>query len=155
MVNVEQGSANPSVSTLLRISAALGIGLPDLVQEPQSGKVRITRAGDGTALWTGPSGGAGMLVATGGGPHVIELWDWTLGTGDEHASEGHPPGTREMIQVHDGDLRVVVDGKSHELTDGDAVSFPGDVPHGYQNPNAATVHFSLVVFEPGLGGTHG
>ena len=32
VVNVEQGAANPSVGTLLRISDALGVGLPALVE---------------------------------------------------------------------------------------------------------------------------
>ncbi|HSK34316.1 MAG TPA: helix-turn-helix transcriptional regulator, partial [Propionicimonas sp.] len=31
LVNVDQGATNPSVATLLRISDALGIGLPALV----------------------------------------------------------------------------------------------------------------------------
>ena len=35
VVNVEQGAANPSVGTLLRISDALGIGLPALVAPPE------------------------------------------------------------------------------------------------------------------------
>ena len=34
VVNVEQGAANPSVGTLLRISDALGVGLPALVERP-------------------------------------------------------------------------------------------------------------------------
>ena len=34
VVNVEQGAANPSVGILLRISDALGIGLPALVEPP-------------------------------------------------------------------------------------------------------------------------
>ena len=35
VVNVEQGAANPSVGTLLRISDALGVGLPSLVEHPR------------------------------------------------------------------------------------------------------------------------
>jgi transcriptional regulator with XRE-family HTH domain len=34
VVNVEQGAANPSVGTLLRISKALGVGLPALELAP-------------------------------------------------------------------------------------------------------------------------
>lgn len=155
LVNIEQGTANPSISTLLRVSAALGIGLPDLVQEPDSGDVRITRAGEGPALWTGPDGGEGVLVSTGGGPHVIELWDWSLAEGEQHSSAGNTPGTRELVHVHQGQLQVVVGDQSHDLATGDAISFPGDVPHGYRNPAGLTARFSLVVFEPRPGGTHG
>ena len=32
VVNIEQGATNPSVGTLLRISDALGVGLPALVE---------------------------------------------------------------------------------------------------------------------------
>jgi transcriptional regulator with XRE-family HTH domain len=46
VVNVEQGVANPSVGTLLRISDALGVGLPALVAPPETKPVLVTRAGD-------------------------------------------------------------------------------------------------------------
>ena len=45
VVNVEQGAANPSVGTLLRISDALGVGLPALVEPPAA------QAGEGHAQW--------------------------------------------------------------------------------------------------------
>ena len=35
-VSVEQGAVNPSVGTLLRLSAALGVGLPALVEPPKA-----------------------------------------------------------------------------------------------------------------------
>src|SRR5829696_846478 len=53
VVNVEQGAANPSVGTLLRISDALGVGLPSLVEQPQPRPVKVTRRGDGAVLWSG------------------------------------------------------------------------------------------------------
>jgi transcriptional regulator with XRE-family HTH domain len=46
VVNVEQGTANPRVGTLLRISDALGVGLPGLVGPPQPKLVKVTRRGD-------------------------------------------------------------------------------------------------------------
>jgi len=81
IVNVEQGAANPSVGTLLRISDALGIGLPALVEAPQTKPVKVTRHGEGAVLWTGEAGGRGVLVAGTEPPDVVELWDWTLGPG--------------------------------------------------------------------------
>src|SRR6476469_9395077 len=63
LVNVEQGAANPSVGTLLRISDALGVGLPALVEPPEQRLVKVTRAGEGAALWSSYAGGRGVLVA--------------------------------------------------------------------------------------------
>src|SRR5437899_12430701 len=63
VVNVEQGTANPSVGTLLRIGDALGVGLPTLVAPPRPDPVKVTRRGDGAVLWSSAAGGSGVLVA--------------------------------------------------------------------------------------------
>jgi transcriptional regulator with XRE-family HTH domain len=151
VVNVEQGAANPSVGTLLRISDALGIGLPALVAPPDPTPVTLTRAGDGAVLWSGEHGGRGTLVAGSEPPDVMELWDWTLGPGDRHASEAHTAGTKELIHVLAGTVKVEVGDQSCTLQAGDAVSFPGDVEHSYANPTGQGARFSLSVLEPGVG----
>lgn len=153
VVNVEQGAANPSVGTLLRISDALGVGLPALVEPPESKPVKVTRDGDGAALWTGEFGGRGVLVAGTEPPDVLELWDWTLSPGDHHVSEAHTPGTKELLQLHQGRITLDVADQSLPLTAGDAVAFPGDVAHSYLNPGTEPARFSLAVYEPGVGST--
>src|SRR2546430_17667584 len=50
LVSIEQGSANPSIATLLLISDALGIGLPALVDMDRSPGLQVTRAGHAPAL---------------------------------------------------------------------------------------------------------
>ena len=127
VVNVEQGAANPSVGTLLRISDALGLGLPALVEPARSASVGVTRRGEGAVLWTGAFGGRGVLVAGTEAPDVVELWDWTLGPGDEHVSETHAAGTKELVQVQSGDIVIEVAGKSNALAAGDAIAFDGDI----------------------------
>jgi transcriptional regulator with XRE-family HTH domain len=153
LVSVEQGAANPSVATLLKISDALGVGLPALVEPPHPAPVKITRCGDGAALWTGEGGGRGVLVAGTEPPDVVELWDWTLAPGDRHASEAHTPGTRELAQVWQGTISLDVGDQTVTLGIGDAVAFPGNAPHAYSNPFGQPARFSLVVFEPGVGAT--
>lgn len=151
IINVEQGAANPSVAILLRISDALGIGLPSLVAPPEPRTLTVTRAGEGAALWRGEAGGRGVLVAGSTPPDVLELWDWTLAAGDRHASEPHATGTREVLQVLEGTVLVEVGDQQAALGAGDAVSFEGDAPHAYSNPGTTPAWFSLAVFEPGVG----
>jgi quercetin dioxygenase-like cupin family protein len=95
-----------------------------------------------------------VLVAGTESPDVVELWDWTLSPGDHHVSEAHSPGTKELLQVQQGSVTVMVADESLLLTTGDAVSFPGDVAHSYANPGTETSRFSLAVFEPGVGSGH-
>jgi transcriptional regulator with XRE-family HTH domain len=151
LINVEQGAVNPSVGTLLRLSDALGIGLPALVAPPPSAALRVTRQGEGAALWTSAAGGRGLLVAGTDPPDVVELWDWTLAPGDQHVSEAHSPRTKELIHVQEGTVTVEAAGQSAVLEAGDAVAFPGDASHSYANPGASPARFSLAVFEPGVG----
>ena len=151
LVNVEQGTANPSVGTLLRLSDALGVGLPALVEPPAAPSLKVTRRGEGAALWTSDAGGRGTLVAGTQPPDVVELWDWTLGPADRYDSEPHAPGTRELAQVHKGTVTIEAGDQVVTLKMGDAVRFPGDVAHAYTNPHNRSARFTLIVFEPGVG----
>jgi len=151
VINVEQGAGNATVGTLLRLSDALGIGLPALVAPPAAKPLTVTRAGEGVQLWSGEHGGRGILVAGTERPDVLELWDWTLAPGDRHGSEAHAAGTKELIQVHAGTVVLEVDAQVITLNVGDAACFPGDVPHSYANEGTEEAWFSLAVFEPGVG----
>jgi len=151
LINVEQGTANPSVTTLLRLSDALGIGLPSLVDVPQTKLVKVVHSGDAPALWAGKHGGRGVLLAGTAPPDVLELWDWTLAPSDRHDSEAHVRGTKEILQVREGMITVEVDGQVEVLGVGDAISFASDVAHSYANDGTEPARFSLTVFEPGVG----
>ena len=52
VVSVEQGAVNPSVGTLLRLSDALGVGLPALVEPPEPRSViTVSRRSWTVAAW--------------------------------------------------------------------------------------------------------
>jgi transcriptional regulator with XRE-family HTH domain len=149
LVNVEQGTSNASIATLLRLGEALGIGLPDLVAPDDTrGPLQVNEGGSRTPLWSGTHGGEAMLTAAITAPDVVELWDWTLAPGDAHASEPHVAGARELIHVIEGEIVLSVDGEEAVLRDGDAASFAGDAVHGYRNDGPARARFALTVFEP-------
>jgi transcriptional regulator with XRE-family HTH domain len=153
LVSIEQGSANPSIATLLRVSDALGIGLPALVNMDRSSTLRVTRAGTAPVLWRGKAGGRAVLVAGTEPPEVTELWDWTLGPGESHSSEPHTAGTRELLFVLHGQVELRVGQHTEVLATGDAASFAGDLAHSYVNASSARVaRFALTVLEPPAGG---
>lgn len=151
VVSVEQGAVNPSVGTLLRLSDALGVGLPALVEPPEPPSIKVVRSGNGAELWTGTGGGRGVLIVGTGPPDVVELWDWTLGAGDRHESEAHSTSTRELIHVLDGVINIEIEDQTIVLDTDDAVTFPGDIAHAYANTGSESARFTLTVFEPGVG----
>lgn len=151
IVTVEKGEANPSVATLLKLSDALGVGLPALVETPRTDPLRVVRRGEAANLWSSDHGGQALLVAGTTPPDVVELWDWTLGTGDTYRSEAHAAGTQELLHVLKGTVTVEAGNHQATLKSGDALTFRGDVPHAYINPHRTPARFSLAVFEPGVG----
>jgi transcriptional regulator with XRE-family HTH domain len=150
LVSVEQGDANPSIGTLLRLSDALGVGLPALVAPPIESTVTITRQGSGALLWESPAGGAARLMVGTQPPDVLELWDWTLAPGDRHTSAPHAAGTTELLQVLEGAITIEVGDAAYALAAGDAAAFRGDLAHAYRNDAVPPARFSLAVFEPGV-----
>ena len=154
LITIEHGEGNPSIATLLRISDALGVGLPVLVDVERPHAVTVTAAGQAPVLWRGPDGGQALLVAGTEPPDVVELWDWTLQPGEEHASEAHSAGTRELLLVLEGRVELRVGDRTERLEAGDSAVFAGDVAHGYASPaDAATpARFALTVFQPHVGG---
>ncbi|MFJ4175253.1 helix-turn-helix domain-containing protein [Microbacterium sp. NPDC089696] len=154
LVNIEQGATNPSIGTLLRVSDALGVGLPELVEPPDIDLARVTRHGEGAVLWEGERGGQGVLVAGTKSPNVVELWDWTLALGERHDSEAHIDGTRELLQVLQGSVEVRVGSETFTLAERDAITFRGDEAHAYVNVGDGEARFALTVFEPIPGGAH-
>ncbi|MGH3155253.1 MAG: helix-turn-helix domain-containing protein [Streptosporangiaceae bacterium] len=152
LVSIEQGSANPSIATLLLISDALGIGLPALVEMDNPPGLRVTRAGTAAVLWRGKLGGQAVLVAGSEPPDVTELWDWSLGPGESLCSPAHAAGTRELLLVLDGQVELRAGEHAEVLAQGDSASFAGDLPHGYINASTApAARFALTVVEPGVG----
>ena len=154
VINIEHGEGNPSIATLLRISDALGVGLPVLVDVERPRALTVTAAGQAPVLWRGPRGGRALLVAGTEPPDVVELWDWTLQPGEAHTSEAHSAGTRELLLVLDGRVDLRTRDRTEQLGTGDSAAFAGDVAHGYSTPaDAATpARFALTVFQPAVGG---
>lgn len=151
VVNVEQGSTNASIATLLRLSSALGVSLASLVDMPDSIAFAVRRKGDHAALWQGEYGGQALLVSSTRPPDVVELWDWTLGPNDQYVSEAHSSGTRELLHVLNGTVMITVADESVSLGAGDALWFAGDQPHAYANEGKRAARFSLSVHQPGVG----
>ena len=153
VITIEHGEGNPSIATLLRISDALGVGLPVLVDVERPRTLAVTPAGQGSVLWRGPRGGRGVLVAGTEPPDVVELWDWTLAPGEAHVTEAHSAGTRELLLVLEGAVDLRVGDRTERIGTGDSAAFAGDVPHGYAAPPDAPgpARFALTVFQPHVG----
>jgi transcriptional regulator with XRE-family HTH domain len=146
LVQIEHAEANPSLATLLKLAAALGITLTELLsEEPEAEPITVVAEQDAMTLWSTPAGSAARLLVSHG---AIELWSWTVTPGDQRASEAHRPGSVELITVDTGTVALDVGHHHVEVPAGDSAWFDATLPHTYSNPGTTTATFTLVVLEP-------
>jgi transcriptional regulator with XRE-family HTH domain len=146
LVQIEHGEANPSLATLLKLAAALGVTLTELLsEEPEPRPVGVMSGHDAITLWSTPAGGAARLLVSHG---PLELWSWTLAPGDRRASDPHRPGSLELFTIQTGTVALDVGDHHVELAAGESAWFDATWPHAYSNPGASAATFTLVVLEP-------
>jgi transcriptional regulator with XRE-family HTH domain len=150
LVQIEQENANPSIATLCRLAAALGVSVVDLVAPASDAPlpVNIVGAADARTLWVGPLGGSAVLLAGTKGPDMLEMWQWELKPGERFEAERHGRGTRELIHVTVGKLFLEIDGQESIVAAGATAVAQTDHAHVYANMGKSSVRFLMTVFEP-------
>lgn len=148
LVSLEQSRTNPSLGTLCKVAETFGVSVAALVELDEAPVVRVVEPADTARLWSGLDGSAADLLVGSDEREHVELWHWSFAPGDEHSTDGHVDGTRELLYVSDGTLSLVVDGRGHEVPQGGAALFHGDRPHTYANRSDRTVRLVMVVFQP-------
>lgn len=147
LVQIEKGSANPSIGILCKLANALAVSVADIVAVSDDPKVTIRQPKDIPTLWQGEHGGSARLLAGAKGAIMIELWRWSMFPNEQFVSEAHSKGTIELIHVEEGQLDVLVNGETYVLSKGDSMTAEMDVEHTYLNSTNKPVHFTMSVYE--------
>jgi len=145
---VERGETSPTLSTAARIAGGLELSLSQLLRLDEGDGVSVVRAAD--RLLGRRARGHRYEILTPALPgQRAEVSIHTLApgaaTGGPDDPPIHEPGSRETAVVTDGPLTLVCDGVSHELDEGDAVTFDADLPHHFENPGKKDARFLSVV----------
>jgi XRE family transcriptional regulator, regulator of sulfur utilization len=130
LATIERGDGNPSIETLWRVSRALGVPLGMLLSPTAGARTRLIPARDGQPI-SSESGMDAWLLHAPGREHRSEVFDIELPKGVDQRTEGHLPGTEELIFCVKGRVRVGPIDQEVELGPGDGAWFTADVPHHY------------------------
>jgi transcriptional regulator with XRE-family HTH domain len=129
---VENGHVMPSVASLLRIAAALGVQVGDLFERPHGGG-QIRHAG-GRTVYLYDGHGVRDEVISDDPNGEIEVLHTRIDPGGGTGDEVFVHGTRvEVVYVLSGELELGLDTRRLALRAGDSVTFSGEVPHGVWN----------------------
>lgn len=147
VASMESGAGNPSLTNLASVSAALGVGIEELLARPRSDCL-LVRADD---LPVRRRGGGRVLVTKVLPERIrgMELDRMELAPGASMQGTPHVTGAKEYFYCMAGPVQVLVGGRIFEVGAGDVLAFPGDQPHSYRNAGSAdAVAVSMVVPVP-------
>ncbi|MER7757287.1 XRE family transcriptional regulator [Kitasatospora sp. NPDC097643] len=139
---LESGTGNPTLETVLALSRVLGVPISDLVDGRPSGELTVVRAADVEAL-SGEGVDLRPLRRIESGDSVVEVYDQQFRTGGTQDSTGHIGTEHTIVQV--GRLGVRVNGCEVELGPGDYVGFDASLPHAYTALDGEVVRSVLLL----------
>lgn len=144
LASLESGAANPTLSVLTCVAAALQVSIEELIGAPRS-QVQLFRAGFGKSRKK--SGGTINHLL----PEAIPGLDISrieLSPGGHFPGVPHTTGTREYLTCITGKIELLVSGEKWALQTGDSIVFRGDQRHSYHNPDnrVACQAISVVCF---------
>jgi transcriptional regulator with XRE-family HTH domain len=144
---IETSKGNPTVGVLWKIAVGLGIPFAELIGESR-GAVGVLRRVETQVLRSGDGKMESRPLTPAGAAPWAEVYELRLAARATHASEAHAPGTRELVIVLAGQLKLRVEGEIYELGPGDSVSFSADKAHAYENPGAVEARYhDLILYD--------
>jgi transcriptional regulator with XRE-family HTH domain len=143
--SLESGTANPTLSVLLKAAGALQVSLEELIGPPRSTgiyypaeSIRTRRRGQARIRNLLPESIPGM-----------EIERLELSPGGVMIGVPHTHGTREYLTCERGQIKLIASGEAWLLSPGDVVVFRGDQRHSYRNEGRSTaIAYSVVALAP-------
>ena len=131
LASLETGAANPTLSVLTGVAAALQVSIEELIGSPRN-QVQIFRAGFGKSRRKPGAVISPLLPETIPGLDISRI---ELNPGGRLTGIPHTTGTREYLSCISGTIELRVAAAGWILECGDAIVFRGDQRHSYHNPS--------------------
>ena len=128
---LESGTGNPSLETLWAICVALDAPFSRLLDPPRP-HTQVIRADEGPTVAAAEADYRATLLAACPPGARRDVYRIQAEPGQARASEPHMPGVVEHVVVGAGRALVGVAGETAELSPGDYIRYPGDVPHVFE-----------------------
>lgn len=135
---IERNCANPSLTVLYRVAMALSVPVSQLLgEEGVQATLEVVEAGDPHRKMFTNQTCSGRLLNPAWLDKEWEFYELNFPKGGKLDSQPHHPGTREMLTVVEGRVRVSSGDpgacKQAELKPGDTAFYSADLPHCIEN----------------------
>ncbi len=129
---IERGLVNPSIMTLRRIAAALGVPVFDLLPDEHPAPAVVVRAGERKTL-SMPGSPVVYQLLTPNLEGSLEVLYYEVEVGGVTFEGGFAHEGEECCMVLRGKGCLELAGQDYELGEGDAATYASGVPHALRN----------------------
>lgn len=130
---VELGQSAPTINVLWKIARALDVTFSALISAPEAGGTRVLRGKVAKILGSQDGAFRSRALFPLDAPRRTEFYELRLAVGCSENAEPHAAGTLENLIVAQGSVSIRVGAETFRLDQGDAIVFPADGVHGYEN----------------------
>jgi transcriptional regulator with XRE-family HTH domain len=141
---IETRKSSPSISVMWKIAVGLGIPFAELLGG-DSDEGAVLRRADAQVLRSPDGRFESRPVIPAGTTPWVEVYELKISARSTYKSEPHAPGTRELLVVLSGAIRIEVGATSYDLEPGDSLAFRADQPHAYVNGGSSEARAHNVI----------
>lgn len=144
---IERGTKNPSLTTIRRLASAMGEPVFRLFGEDTGEAEIVVRPRDRKTLGVPGSDVTYQLLS----PNLqgrLEVLYFEIRAGGVTADEGMSHPGEECLFVLEGQGRLELPGRSHDIAEGDSITFPAGAPHALRNVGDGTLRAISAITPP-------
>jgi transcriptional regulator with XRE-family HTH domain len=145
---IESGRLSPSLNTVGKLAAALGVPIASLFDGQPAGRIQITRKKDYPVVSFEGASERWAVLGAGLFDGKIRAVVSTLGPrarGVKTEKVVIKPGQMKLFYVIDGKVALLYNGSRHLLESGDSALLDGGTPHGWENVGTRTARALWVI----------
>ncbi len=144
LTHIESGSGNPSLQNLVKLSAALQVGLEELLSRPRN-ECELRELEQITVIKRS-QGRVKIYKLLPDKVKGLDVDRMEMEAGALMGGHPHLAGAKEYITVLQGEVAVNVAGDTYLVKAGGVFAFPGDQAHSYRNTGVVkSLAISVVV----------
>ncbi|HEX5596686.1 MAG TPA: helix-turn-helix domain-containing protein [Micromonosporaceae bacterium] len=143
---IENGSTDPSLSTLRKLARVFDTSIAALFTDPEAPEVFISRPGHRSRLAAPPGQITYDRLTPGRGD--LEVLQADLAPGDASSAQPWAHPSTECAVVLAGVVVAEIGGTKYEIDTGEAVTFDSRLPHRYVNNSGEPARLVIAVTPP-------
>jgi len=141
---IERGRTSPTVSTVYKISHAMGLPITDIFRDQPNRSPCVLRKKGASRRITVPD----AVIEELGGEEFEGLTEAFILTLNPGATSGELPiihTGNDFVYILKGTAAYTIEGKDYTLDTGDSLLFTGNLPHFFHNPSEQDTQILIVL----------